>query len=739
MNVPEPRCYAFGDFRIDTAARQLSRRDGTPVALTSRVFETLLYLVRHPGVSLGKDELLAAIWPGRVIEENNLTQSISTLRKVLGGEVDGHRYIVTEPGRGYRFVAGVQAEAASGTDARSSAAVPLPDDLPAPVSIAPRTARHMSRALLIVLACALLVYFAFDKFVLAPRRESAMDVAAGHRKSGELDNGRSIAVLPFGNLSADAENAYFASGMENEILTRLSKIGALKVISRTSTQQYASKPSNVSEIAKQLGVANILEGSVQKAGDSVRINVQLIRADDDSHLWAETYDRKLDNIFGVESEVATAVADSLRAKLTGSEQRALAVKPTDNAAAYDAYLRGLALEVGGGSLDYFRRAAAAFTEAVRLDPRFALAWAHLADNRSGLYFNGADIAENTADAVKQAADTALRLQPELGEAWLAQGEYRYHVLRDFPGALQAFDEASKRLPNNAQVLEAIALVVRRMGRWDEALSMMQQAMQLDPRNMDILLELAQTFLLPMRRFAEARAVLDRGLLIAPDNAQVIARKARTYLNEGRFDEAAKLLDPLPLDPKDGAVFEAKADLLWAQGNFESLIAVASSVLPKPGEPLTDEQADMAVGLGYVQLHVGNAAAARSLFERVIHLLKPTPASIIRVDNRGRPMALASAYAGIGDEQAALEAARRAVESYRDDAMMKTIAEITLAQIQGWFGDNDAAITMLPHLLQAPNGLNPVDLQLDFRWGELRKDPRFQRLLADSEKSPGTKP
>ena len=538
-------------------------------------------------MSLGKDEMLAAIWPGRVVEENNLTQSISTLRKVLGGEADGHQYIVTEPGRGYRFVARVQAEfeMASGADAQSSAAVSVPDDLPTSVPVTQRKARPVIVAVL-GLAVALLLA---DKFVL--HKDTIAPVAAP-------GSNRSIAVLPFENLSEDKANAYFASGIEDEILTRLSKIGALKVISRTSTQQYGSKPGNLPEIARQLGVAHILEGSVQKAGDSVRVNVQLIQADGESHLWAETYDRKLDNIFDVESEVASAIANSLQAKLTGSEQRALAITPTDNPAAYDAYLRGLVLEDGGGSLDYFRRAAAAFADAVRLDPNFALAWAHLASNRSTLYFHSTDIAENTADAVKQAADTAMRLQPELGEIWMAQGDYRYHVLRDFPGALQAYDEASKRLPNNARVLEAIAFVLSRSrGRWDEALSTMQQAMQLDPRNMDILITLARDFLSPMRRFAEARAVIDRALLVTPDNVQLVATTAQTYLSEGRLDEAAELLDPLPLALKPDAVFTAKATLLWYQGRFGTLIAV----LPKTGEPLTSGQADLAVNVGYAQL------------------------------------------------------------------------------------------------------------------------------------------
>jgi TolB-like protein len=239
---------------------------------------------------------------------------------------------------------------------------------------------------------------------------------SGH--TGESISQKSIAVLPFENLSEDKANAYFADGIQDEILTRLSKIADLKVISRTSTQHYKSAPEHLTEIAKELGVAHILEGRVQKSGDIVRVNVQLIKAANDSHLWADTFDRKLTDIFSVESEIASAIAEQLNAKLTGAEQKALALMPTNNVAAYDAYLRGRSVENYG----FGRQPAAAaadYAEAVRLDPKFALAWAHLAVQRGLLYFHGVDPRTNSAAAVKEAADQALTLQPESGEAWIA--------------------------------------------------------------------------------------------------------------------------------------------------------------------------------------------------------------------------------------------------------------------------------------------------------------------------------
>src|SRR5438105_13307175 len=247
---------------------------------------------------------------------------------------------------------------------------------------------------------------------------------------------KSIAVLPFQNLSDDKSNGYFTDGIQDEVLTRLSKIAALKVISRTSTQKYKSAPENLREVGQQLGVANFLEGSVQKVANAVHVNVQLIRAATDEHLWAESYNRKLDDVFGVEGEVANAIADQLNAKLSGAEQKAVAEKPTQNAAAYDAYLRAIAID-NATTLETTKRVAGLYADAVRLDPQFALAWARLAVARSQLYFNGVDLETNSGPAVKEAADRAISLQPELGEAWLAQGVYRYRVLRDFKGALQS--------------------------------------------------------------------------------------------------------------------------------------------------------------------------------------------------------------------------------------------------------------------------------------------------------------
>ena len=341
---------------------------------------------------------------------------------------------------------------------------------------------------------------------------------------------KSVAVLPFENLSADPDNAYFADGIQEEILTRLASIADLKVISRTSTQRYQSKPRNLAEIAKQLGVANILEGSVQKAADQVRVNVQLINAQTDSHLWADTYDRKLTDILGVESEIAKRIAESLQAKLTGREEQALAVKPTNNPEAYDAYLRGLAYTLKTWQLHAANLLGAQkyLREAVRLDPKFALAWALLSyvDAR-GYLTTALQPTVALREEARQAAETALTLQPNLGEAVLAKGYYHYACLKDYDTAVRYFEQARQFLPNSSRIPELLAYVARRRGQWDRSEAYFNEAERLDPRNVHLLTQHALSYVM-LRRFPEALRKLDQVLDITPDDVDTLATRRLSH-------------------------------------------------------------------------------------------------------------------------------------------------------------------------------------------------------------------
>jgi TolB-like protein/class 3 adenylate cyclase/Tfp pilus assembly protein PilF len=577
------------------------------------------------------------------------------------------------------------------------------------------TAGNRRRYSIVAMAIAALVILGAAKLFT-----TRTDHTTERRGRGSPVSEKSIAVLPFQNLSDDRSNAYFTDGIQDEILTRLAKIGALKVISRSSTQKYKSVPDNLREVGKQLGVAHVLEGSVQKVANAVHVNVQLIRAATDEHLWAESYNRKLDDVFGVEGEVASAIADQLNAKLSGAEQKAVAEKPTQNADAYDAYLRAVAID-DAATLDTTKQVAPLYAEAVRLDPQFALAWARLAVARSQLYFNGVDPETNSGAVVKEAADRAISLQPELGEAWLAQGVYRYRVLRDFKGALRSYEEALRRLPNSAFVLEQMAHLERRLGQVDVAQKHYQAAAQLDPRNIGILLTLADTFG-TLRRFDEARAVLDHVLKISPGNGAALGSKAESFQAQGRLNEAAEVLAKAG-HSQDEHLMGTRVLQLYEERRFDAAIAQIQQNMPAAlaNDPRTQTL------LGYCQKFVGKDDEARVTFTRAAAAMKPTPDSVVAVDARNLPCYLAWVYAGLGDKEKALEQARRAVADYDSDAVVKPFAETSLAIVEAQLGDIDSAIAALPHLLEVLNGETCGDLQVNPLWDPLRKDPRFEKL------------
>ncbi|HST30629.1 MAG TPA: adenylate/guanylate cyclase domain-containing protein [Chthoniobacterales bacterium] len=539
---------------------------------------------------------------------------------------------------------------------------------------------------------------------------------------------KSIAVLPFDNLSRDPDNAYFAEGIQDEILTRLSKVAALKVISRTSTQKYKSAPDNLREIGQQLGVANVLEGSVQKIANAAHINVQLIRASTDEHVWAESYNRKLDDVFAVEGEVASAIAEQLNAKLTGAEQKALNDKPTQNPVAYDAYLRGISIEQSRTDDAAQREALASYTAAVRLDPKFALAWARLAVLRSDFYFGGVDLATNSAATVKEAADEALTLQPQLGEAFVAQGVYRYRVLRDFRGALESYSEALKRLPNSALVLGQMGHVERRLGQWDAAEKSFRSAVELDPRNLDSLSNLAQV-LEQMRKFPEAQATWDRMLQISPNDEVVLAAKAWGFQDEGRLDEAAPMLAKIRENSPNIYVNATKFFQLLLERRFEGAITFIQS---SANRDFTDDPRTITY-LGLCQELAGRKDDARATFARAVASMKPTPQAVVPVDGRFLPSFLALAYAGLGENAKALEQAKRVVADYKDDAESLPFAEEFLAIIEADSGDLDSAIAAVPHLLEVPSSQTRARMRIDPVWDPLRKDPRFQKLCEEPNK------
>jgi TolB-like protein/Tfp pilus assembly protein PilF len=552
---------------------------------------------------------------------------------------------------------------------------------------------------------------------------------------------KGIAVLPFENLSRDPDNAYFADGIQEEILTRLANIADLKVISRTSTQHYQNKPHNLGEIAKQLGVTNILEGSVQKAADQVRVNVQLINAQTDSHLWADTYDRKLTDIFGVESQIAKGIAESLQAKLTGQEEQALAVKPTNNPEAYDAYLRGLAFEArsysASSDFDIDEKTIGSYERAVQLDPNFATAWARLSRVNAYIVFSGRGFvpAGGSArrDAAKRALENAQKLEPNSSETLLALGYYQYWVLGDYGLAKATFKQVSKMLPGNSEVPLALARVARITGNWDQSIAHYQQALELDPRNTRLLEDAALTYRM-VRQFPAALKLYNRALDILPNDPQMTSAKASIYQSQGNLQEAAQLLSGVNEQTPNDSIFGEKIYQLIVERNYSEAIRLMKA---RPAHfPF---HADFEKGTYYVQLTLiqrfaGDPAGAKITAEQArdtfesLNRDQPNSAFIVRE--------LATVYAVMGEKDLAVKAAERAVMLMprAKNAWFAPQYQASLAEVLAMVGENSRAISTLGPLLQTPYlaPITPALLRLDPIWDPLRGDPAFQKLCEEKQ-------
>jgi TolB-like protein/Flp pilus assembly protein TadD len=550
---------------------------------------------------------------------------------------------------------------------------------------------------------------------------------------------KSIAVLPFENLSRDPDNAYFADGIQDEILTRLSKIADLKVISRTSTQHYKSAPENLPEIARQLGVAHILEGSVQKSGEAVRVNVQLIKAANDSHLWADTFDRKLTDIFSVESEVAKAIADQLRAKLTGEEEQVIAAKPTDNSEAYDAYLRGLAYSLKAANTSANSLGAQKYLkEAVRLDTKFAVSWA-LLSYVDAVGYRTLTLQPTAAlrEETRQAAETALTLQPNLGEALMAKGYYHYACLKDYDTAVRYFEQARQFLPNNSQIPESLAYVARRRGQWNQSESYFNEAERLDPRNVLLLTQRAASYIF-VRRFPEAVRKLDQVLDITPDDVDTLAEKASIAQAEGDLPRASALLAPLNPNADDSGALETQVYQAVLERRPGQIIPRLKEMLAKPDPALGYNIGELRFYLGWAQEVAGDHAAAQDSWRQAHSELEPFLKE--QPENYQLIGDLALTNMGLGDKAAAFKLIERemAAVPIEKDAIDGPQPIEIVARVAARVGEPDRAIAALEKLLSIPYEgalvggsapLTPALLRLDPMFDPLRNDPRFQKLVA----------
>ena len=581
-----------------------------------------------------------------------------------------------------------------------------------------------------VLAAALLA-FQFTR----TRSSATAELPKQSAPAASMD--KSVAVLPFENLSSDKENAFFAQGIQDEIITTLSKISGLRVISRTSTAHYESAPQNLSEIARQLRVSNVLEGSVQKAGDRVHINVQLIQADNDAHLWAQSYNRQLTDIFGVEAEVAKSIADSLQATLSPQEKARVETKPTTNADAYVLYLRARDYQTRPDNLlQDFQSAAQLYEQAIALDPNFALAHARLSAVMSQIY-HWFEPTQEVKETARREADESLRLQPDLGEGHLAIGLYFYYEESNYEEALRELNLAAKTLPNDGDVGLYIAAVQRRQGHLTEAIAAYQKAEAIDPRNSVTLYDAAQTYF-GIRDWPNAVKGMDRVLALAPDSPNVkIQRAYMEFFWKGSTAPIKAVLGSFApnLDP-DGVVTFSRWDVALMDRDPDAAERALTSARLQNFVAPTGVPMPKSYLAGCVALMRNDAARAQQEFETARPILEQV---VMKSPQDGiRHAQLGFLYALMGRKDEALREGQRGEEltSASKDLINGGTVQGFLALIYARNGDADHAIQLIERLLTTPfavdyadDSITLSDLRQRWEWDPLRNDPRFQKILA----------
>ena len=599
----------------------------------------------------------------------------------------------------------------------------------------PRAGRKWTAIIVIaaVLAAALFT-FQFGRTRSSPPAELPKQIAL----AAGMD--KSIAVLPFENLSSDKENAFFAQGIQDEIITTLSKISGLRVISRTSTVHYNSAPENLSEIARQLRVTNVLEGSVQKAGDRVHINVQLIQADTDAHLWAQSYDRELTDIFGVEAEVAKSIADSLQATLSPQEKARVEAKPTTNPDAYVLYLRARDYQTRPDNLlQDFRAARNLYAQAIKMDPNFALAHARLSAVMSQIY-HWFEPTQEVKETARREADESLRLQPDLGEGHLALGLYFYYEESNYEEALRELNLAAKTLPNDGDVGLYIAAVQRRQGDLTQAIAAYQKAEAIDPRNSVTLYDAAQTYF-GIRDWPNAVKGMDRVLALAPDSLNVKIQRAymEFFWKRSTAPIRAVLQSFAPnLDP-DGIVTFSRWDVALMDRDPDAAERALTSARLENFVAPTGVPLPKSYLAGCVAVVRNDATRAQQEFETARPILEQV---VMKSPQDGiRHAQLGFLYALMGRKDDALREGQRGEEltSISKDIINGGTVQGFLALIYARNGDADHAIELLERLLITPFAVNYCDdsitlsdLRQRWEWDPLRKDPRFQKILASPE-------
>jgi TolB-like protein/Tfp pilus assembly protein PilF len=552
---------------------------------------------------------------------------------------------------------------------------------------------------------------------------------------------KSIAVLPFENLSDDKANTYFADGIQDEILTKLAGIADLKVISRTSTAKYQSKPDDLKTVSQQLGVANVVEGTVQRVADQVRVNVQLIDARADAHLWAKTYDRAAKDVFAVETEVSQEIADALRAKLSPNEANALVAAPTQNAEAYDLFLKGEYEErEAEGSLraESFDRAAAFYQQALDNDPNFALAAARLVESRMNRHWFVTKLTETDLAKVKSLAEHALVLGPNLADAHMALGNFYYLGYRQYDQALQEFQRALDLQPNNLRALEFSAYVHRRQGDWQRALSALTKCQERDPRDASLVANTGAIYT-NLRMWPDGKRLGLRSLALDPHSVLGMRQVVTSDINgAGDISNAKQALGTFPPNLRlINKVVIGNASAVIGEGTYLYVLEHDFSGALKDWENETadpDESRMRPAARAAIHVLAGDAARAQPEIEKARALLEARLHE--RPQDGSAMMQLAWVNLALGQKAEALHFAHQASESLpiEKDAIGGPYFLSGLAEIEAQTGETNEAIGNLHQLLSIPAGLfiSIQRLRIDPVWDPIRNDPGFQQILAGSE-------
>jgi len=590
-----------------------------------------------------------------------------------------------------------------------------PQGIKSTPALAPRMQRRRNIVMLVAVG---VIVSAVAGFFLLPR-------ASAHK----ID--KSIAVLPFENLSDEKENAYFADGIQDDVLTNLSKIGDLKVISRTSVMPYRGKASNLREIGKALGVSTILEGSVRRIGNRVRVNVQLINAENDEHIWAEDYDRDLTDVFAIQTDLAKKITGELQAKLSPAEKALMERKPTENGEAYLAFVQAKNLGCAVEDFDKLKQSEQLYERAVQLDPNFALALARSSLLQSWIVHTF-DRTSDRREKARALAEQALRLQPDMPEAHLAVGFSYYYGDNNYDAALREFEIAQRGLPNESEAYLAIGAIQRRQGKWTESTANLEKAASLNPKDSWPLQNLADNYQV-LRNFDAANKTIDRGLNMNPDGVGLWETKSKLAIAEkGDFSVAEKAFaaaKSVPMTNQEKLrIAGSRAGVFVLERKYQEGLREAESLPDDLFHEFQQHLSDKYYLIGFARKALQDQAGAQAAFLKAKEILdlqiKQSP------DSPDMHIQLAKVLAHLGEKDAALAEAQRATELLPEskDAFGGPEIAAGVAEVYAILGENDRAIEILDGLLSRPSGVTVQGLKVNPIWDPLRNDPRFQALL-----------